>query len=46
MRLLTILPGSGLEELQHIVEALLVAKRPGSVHQGRKNALYVGGMVV
>jgi hypothetical protein len=46
MRLLPILHTSGLEELQHNVEARLVAKSPGSVHQGRKNALYVGGMVV
>jgi hypothetical protein len=46
MRLLTILSESGLEEIQHIVEALLVAKSLGCVHHGRKKALYVGGMVV
>ena len=42
IRLLPILPESGLEELQHIVETPLVAKSPSSAHQGRKNALYIG----
>ena len=46
MRLLPILPGSALEEIQHIKKALLIAKSPGSVHQGRKNSMYFGGMVV
>jgi len=32
--------------LQLILEAFLVTKSPGSVNQGRKNGLYVGGMVV
>ena len=43
---ITVFLESGFEEIHRIVETFLVTKSPGSVHQGRKNALYVGGMVV
>jgi hypothetical protein len=42
----TVFLESGFEEIHLIMETFLVTKSPGSVHQGRKNALYVGGMVV
>jgi len=39
----TIFPESGFEELQLTMEAFLVAKNLGFVHQHLNSALYVGG---
>jgi len=43
---LPIFPESGLEEHQLLMENFLVTQSLGSVHEGLKNALYVGGRVM
>jgi hypothetical protein len=37
---------SGLKELQLTMEALLVTQSPGHVHQGCKNGLFIGRVVM